>query len=203
MCQIIKPKFLSELPENDENGHSFLANHPTADTFAKIDGPIVIRILDIYVCSHNVSHSPRLDQARSIGNEVKAFCFENFFDTIGAPANNHCTRGLVERLIQKIKLRLAGIKSKTSTAFSLNVKTALKFLKKHHYAYAIKRQHGNNGSILGEEIVLHISVRKTLRDRKDLEVERYKTPELGVAHERDAPAADVESCYICSTHIGR
>ena len=59
--------------------------------------------------------SHRLDQEKFlVGHQVKTFCNRDNIEVIEAPVNNHRNVGLVERLIQTIRNRLACIKEKKS-----------------------------------------------------------------------------------------
>ena len=64
----------------------------------------------MYIENHGFPRSIRLDQAKSLlGNQVMNFCNKNVNEIIEAPVNNIHAIGLVERLIQTIKSRLAFI----------------------------------------------------------------------------------------------
>ena len=61
----------------------------------------------MYIENQGIPRSIRLDQAKcSVGNQVETFCNKNNIDIIEAPVNNHRASGLVERLIQTIKIDL-------------------------------------------------------------------------------------------------
>ena len=65
----------------------------------------------MYMENHPIPRSVRLDQAKNlVGNQVETFCNKNNIQIIEAPVNDHRAIGLVERLIQTIKNRLACIK---------------------------------------------------------------------------------------------
>ena len=66
----------------------------------------------------------RLDQARcQTGQQIKTFCSQNNIQLIEAPIHDHRAIGLVERLIQTIKNRLACIKTAAQNQF--NVKASI------------------------------------------------------------------------------
>ena len=78
---------------------------------------------------HGIPRSIRLDQAKClVGNQVKTFCNKNNIDIIEAPVNVHRAIGLVERLIQTIKKRLACIKEEKLPTRAFHVKHALKII---------------------------------------------------------------------------
>ena len=105
------------------------SKHPTACIYDKTNGPIVIKFLDMYIENHRIPRSIRSDQAKClVGNQVKTFCNKNNIDIIEAPVNNHRAIGLVERLIQTIKNRLAGIKEEKSSTNTFHVKHALNII---------------------------------------------------------------------------
>ena len=58
-----------------------------------------------------------------MGQQIKAFCSFNNIQLIEAPINDHRAIGLVERLIQTIKNRLACFKTAARNQF--NVKTSI------------------------------------------------------------------------------
>ena len=62
----------------------------------------------------------RLDQAQcQFGQQIKASCNQNYIHLIEAPIHDNRAIGLVERLIQKIKNRLACIKTAMQNRFNL------------------------------------------------------------------------------------
>ena len=62
----------------------------------------------------------RLDQAQSqIGQQIEAFCNQNIIQLMEAPVHDHRAIGLVEWLMQKIKNRLACIKTAAQNHFNL------------------------------------------------------------------------------------
>ena len=63
-----------------------------------------------------------------MGHQVKNFFNKNNIEIIRALVNDHCAIGLVERLIQTIKSRLACTKEKKSAKNAFQVKHALKIV---------------------------------------------------------------------------
>ena len=83
----------------------------------------------MYIENHGIPRSIRLNKAKClVGNQVKTFCNKNKIDIIEGPVNDHGAIGLVERLIQTIKNRLACTKEKKSSANAFHVKHALKII---------------------------------------------------------------------------
>ena len=124
-------------PIFDEKGNEiyFLAaidrfsKYPTACIYYKSNGPNVLKFLDMYIENHGIPRTIRLDQAKClVGNQVKTFCNKNNFDIIEAPLKDHCAIGLVDRLIQTIKNRLAWIIEEKLSANVFHVKYALKII---------------------------------------------------------------------------
>ena len=124
-------------PIFDERGNEvhFLAaidrfsEYPTAYIYDKANGPNVLKFLDMYIETHGIPRSIRLDQAKClVGNQVKTFCNKNKIDIIEALVNDHRAIGLVERLIQTIKKRLACIKGEILSTRAFHVKHALKII---------------------------------------------------------------------------
>ena len=64
----------------------------------------------------------------AITAQVKNFCNKNNIEIIEAPVNDHCAIGLVERLIQTIKSRLACIREETSASNAFHIKYAKKII---------------------------------------------------------------------------
>ena len=105
------------------------SKYPTANVYEKANGPNVLKFLDMYIETHGIPRSIRLDQAKClIGHQVKTFCNKNNIEIIEAPVNDHRAIGLVERLIQTIKNRLACIKEEKLAAHAFHVKHALKII---------------------------------------------------------------------------
>ena len=59
-----------------------------------------------------------------VGNQVKTFCNKNSIQIIEAPVNDYRAIGLVEKLIQTIKNRLASIKEEKSLNNTFHVRPA-------------------------------------------------------------------------------
>ena len=105
------------------------SKYPTACIYEKANGPNVLNFLDMYIKNHGIPHSIRLDQAKClVGNQVKTFCNKNNIQIIEAPGNDHRAIGLMERLIQTIKNRLASIKKEKSVNNTFHVRHALKII---------------------------------------------------------------------------
>ena len=126
-----------EGPIFDENGNEvyFLAatdcfsKYPTACINDKANGPNVLKFLDMYFGNHGIPQSIRLHQAKClVCHQVKNFCKQNNIDIIEAPVIDHRAIGLVERLFQTVKIRLACIKEEKSTNNAFHVKYALKII---------------------------------------------------------------------------
>ena len=124
-------------PIFDERGNEvyFLAaigrfsKYPTAYIYEKANGPNVLKFLDMYSETHGIPRSIRLDQAKClVGNQGKTFCNKKKIDIIEAPVNDHRAIGLVERLIQTIKNRLACIKEDKLSTRAFHVRHALKII---------------------------------------------------------------------------
>ena len=98
------------------------SKYPTAYIYDKANGPNVLKFLDMYIETHGIPRSIRLDQAKClIGHQVKIFCNKNNIEIIEAPVNDHRAIGLVERLIQTIKNRLACIKEEKLSTHAFHV----------------------------------------------------------------------------------
>ena len=121
-------------PISDEKVNEFFlaaidrfSKYPTTCIYEKANEPNVLRFLDMYIENHGIPRSIRLDQAKClVGNQVKTFCNKNEIDIIEAPVNYHRATGMVERLIQTIKNRLACMKEEKSSTKAFHVKHALK-----------------------------------------------------------------------------
>ena len=93
---------------------------PTAEVFDRANADNILKFLQEYVLLHEIPRSIRLDQAWcQTGNQIKAFCSQNNIRLIEAPIHDHKAIGLVERLIQTIKNRLACIKTAAQNQFKL------------------------------------------------------------------------------------
>ena len=97
---------------------------PTAEVFDRANADNILKFLQEYVLLHGITRSIRLDQSRcQTGQQIKAFCSQNNIQLIEAPIHDHRAIGLVERLIQTIKNRLACIKTAARNQF--NVKASI------------------------------------------------------------------------------
>ena len=105
------------------------SKYPTVYIYDKANGPNVLKLLDMYIETHGIPRSIRLDQAKClVGKQAKIFCNKNNIEIIEAPVNDHRAMGLVERLIQTIKNRLACIKEEKLSTRAFHVKQALKII---------------------------------------------------------------------------
>ena len=105
------------------------SKYPTAFIYDKVNGPNLLKFLDMYIETQGIPRFIRLDQAKClVGHQVKTFCNKNNIEIIEAPVNDHRAIGLVERLIQTIKNRLACIKEEKLSAHAFHVKHALKII---------------------------------------------------------------------------
>ena len=84
---------------------------PTLKLYNNANATNIEHFLTKYIAIQGVPRSIRMDQARcQTGNVEKEFCNRNNIKIIFAPANDHRSIGLVERLIQTVKRRLGCIK---------------------------------------------------------------------------------------------
>ena len=84
---------------------------PTLKLYNNANATNIEHFLTKYIAIQGVPRSIRMDQARcQTGNIIKEFCNRNNIKIIFAPANDHRSIGLVERLIQTVKRRLGCIK---------------------------------------------------------------------------------------------
>ena len=97
---------------------------PTAEVFDRGNADNILKFFQEYVLLHRIPRAIRLNQARcQTGQQIKAFCSQNNIQLIEAPIHDHRAIGLVERLIQTIKNRLACIKTAAKNQF--NVKASI------------------------------------------------------------------------------
>ena len=97
---------------------------PRAEVFDRANADNILKLFQEYVLLHGIPRAIRLDQARcQTGQQIKAFCNQNNIQLIEAPIHDHRAIGLVERLIQTIKNRLACIKTAAQNQF--NVKASI------------------------------------------------------------------------------
>ena len=83
---------------------------PTLELYNKANATNIEHLLIKYIAIQGVPRSIRMDQARcQTGNVVEEFCNKNNIKIIFAPANDHRSIGLIERLIQTVKRRLGCI----------------------------------------------------------------------------------------------
>ena len=93
---------------------------PTAEVFDRANADNILKFLQEYVLLHGIPRSIRLDQARcQTGQRFKAFFNQNNIKLFEAPIHDHRAIGLVERLVQTIKNRLACIKTVAQIQFHL------------------------------------------------------------------------------------
>ena len=85
-----------------------LSRFPHAETFNNCDTNTAIEYLESYCRLHGIPRSIRCDQAQAFkAKEFELFCKNRNIKLILAPAGDHRGTGMVERLIQTIKRRLA------------------------------------------------------------------------------------------------
>ena len=105
------------------------SKNPTAFIYEKAKGPNVSKLLDTHIGIHGILCSIRLDQAKcSVGNQVTTFFTRNKFQITEAPVSDHRVIGLVERIIQTIKKKLACIKEEKLADNAFHVKYVLKII---------------------------------------------------------------------------
>ena len=95
----------------------------------KANGPKVLKFLIMYIEIRGIPRSIRLDQEKCLdGNQVKTFCTRKNIEITEVPVNDHCAFGILERLFQSIKNRLACIKDERSIDNVFTVKYALEII---------------------------------------------------------------------------
>ena len=93
---------------------------PTAEVFDRANADNILKLPQGYVLLHGIPRTIRLDQARcQTGQQIKAICNQTNMQLIEPPIHDHSAIGLVERLIQTIKNRLACIKTAERNHFNL------------------------------------------------------------------------------------
>ena len=93
---------------------------PTAEVSDRANPENILKFLQEYVLLRGIPRTIRLDQAQcNIGHQIKVFCNQNNMQLIVAPIHDHRAVGLVERLTQTIKNRLACIKTAAQNHFNL------------------------------------------------------------------------------------
>ena len=103
--------------------------YSTAFIYEKANAPNILKFLDILIENYGILLSIRLDQEKCwVANQVETFCNKNNIEIIEAPVNGHRAIGLLERLNQTIKNRLACIKEEESANNALHVQNALRLL---------------------------------------------------------------------------
>ena len=120
-----------------ENGNEiyFLAaiyrfsEFPIACIDETVKRPNVLKFLDKYIETQGIARSIRLNPSKYLVlHQVKTFCNRNDIEIIEAHVSDHRAIGLVERLIQTIKNRLACIKQEKPANSSFNTKHAQKII---------------------------------------------------------------------------
>ena len=113
--QEIQMDFAGPIPfkENTQNNYILvtvdrLSRYPHAETFHNCDTETALDYLERYCKQHGIPRSIRCDQAQAFkAKEFEIFCKNKNIKVILAPAGDHRGTGMVERLIQTIKRRLA------------------------------------------------------------------------------------------------
>ena len=86
------------------------SRYPHAEIYNNCDTNTAINYLKDYIKFHGIPRSLRCDQAQAFkAKNSEIFCKDNNIRLILAPAGDHRGTGMVERLIQTIKRRLAAI----------------------------------------------------------------------------------------------
>ena len=113
--QEIQMDFAGPIPykENTQNNYILvtvdrLSRYPHAETFHNCDTETAIDYLKRFCKQHGIPRSIRCDQAQAFkAKEFEIFCKNKNIKLILAPAGDHRGTGMVERLIQTIKRRVA------------------------------------------------------------------------------------------------
>ena len=111
----IQLDFVGPIPYKDNTKNNYilvsvdrLSRFPHAETFNNCDTNTTIKYLESYCKLHGIPRSIRCDQAQAFkAKEFDIFCKNKNIKLILAPAGDHRGTGMVERLIQTIKRRLA------------------------------------------------------------------------------------------------
>ena len=111
----IQLDFAGPIPYKDNTKNNYilvsvdrLSRFPHAETFNNCDTNTAIEYLESYCKLHGIPRSIRCDQAQAFkAKEFDIFCKNKNIKLILAPAGDHRGIGMVERLIQTIKRRLA------------------------------------------------------------------------------------------------
>ena len=113
--QEIQMDFAGPIPfkENTQNNYILvtvdrLSRYPHAETFHNCDTETALDYLERYCKQHGIPRSVRCDQAQAYkAKQFEIFCKNKNIKLILAPAGENRGTGMVERLIQTIKRRLA------------------------------------------------------------------------------------------------
>ena len=111
----IQIDFAGPIPYKDNTKNNYilvsvdrLSRFPHAETFNNWDTNTTIEYLESYCKLHGIPRSIRCDQAQAFkAKEFDIFCKNKNIKLILAPAGDHRGTGMVKRLIQTIKRRLA------------------------------------------------------------------------------------------------
>ena len=100
--------------KNNNNEHYILAavdrfsQYPSAVVHTNCDTQTAIEFLNQYCKFHGIPRSIRCDQAQAFKSRAfEIFCKEKIIKLIFSPTHDHRASGMVERLIQTLKRRLA------------------------------------------------------------------------------------------------
>ena len=89
-----------------------LTRYPHAKVYKNCDTETALKYLEEYCNFHGIPRSIRFDQAQAfIAQEFEVYCKDKNIKLILAPAGDHRATGMVERLIQTIKRRIAIMQS--------------------------------------------------------------------------------------------
>ena len=103
--------------------------YPTACIYEKVYSPNVLKFLYRYIKNHVIPRSFCWEKAKSIvGNQAKTFCNRDNNENFEALVNGHRDNGLVEKLIQRNKNKLACIKKENLSNNSFNIENAKKVI---------------------------------------------------------------------------
>ena len=94
---------------------------PTAKVVSKTTADIAIKFVQRYISNNEVPRRLRCDQAQTFRAEkFQIFCRTNNIKLLFAPVDDHRTIGVVERMIQTIKRKLAVMKiDQSNTPYKL------------------------------------------------------------------------------------
>ena len=98
-----------------------MSKFPTAKNVSNTTADTAIRFMQRYTSNNGVSRRLRCDQAQTFrAKKLQFFCRLNHLKLLFAPVNGHRAIGVVERMIQTIKRRLAVIRiDPSNTAYKL------------------------------------------------------------------------------------